>query len=78
MSTVRRFDNCKLCIYGGEHNPPHFHLRAADWSASFTISGCSLLAGEYVRKDADEALTWASANTALLLQVWIETNERDD
>ncbi len=78
MPTVKDFDGRKITIYADDHNPPHFHLLAPDWRATFEIKGCQLLSGEYKSKEAKDALAWAKENEETLLAIWTELNERDD
>ena len=67
--------NCKIYIYPGDHNPPHFHLRGPD-SRGVTLQ---VIAGKASKKDLAEAREWArkKENLALLVAEWRRLNERE-
>lgn len=46
--------NCKIYIYPGDHNPPHFHLRGPDSRALVEIVTLKVIAGKASRKDLEE------------------------
>jgi hypothetical protein len=77
MPTIKVFGRCKLAIYADDHNPPHFHLRARDWTAKFAIKGCRHLAGAYPAKAAKAALQWAREHEQNLMATWTKLNERE-
>jgi len=56
MPTIQDFGGCKLQMFADDHNPPHFHIVAADWHATFTVVGCRLLKGTYKLSVAKAAL----------------------
>lgn len=71
--------NCKIYIYPGDHNPPHFHIRGPDSKALIDIVTLELLAGKASRRDLVEAREWASKpeNLAILVSEWRRLNERE-
>ena len=71
--------NCKIYIYPGDHNPPHFHLKGPDSKALIDIVTLEVLAGKASRKDLAEAREWASEpeNRAVLISEWKRLNERE-
>ena len=71
--------NCKIYIYPGDHNPPHFHLRGPNSKALVDIVTLEVLAGKANRKDLAEAREWASnpGNLAFLVSEWRRLNERE-
>ena len=71
--------NCKLYIYPGDHNPPHFHLRGPDSRALVEIVTLQVIAGKASKKDLAEAREWArkKENLALLVAEWRRLNERE-
>ena len=79
MPEIIRFSNCKICVYSGDHLPPHFHIRGPGWTAAVAIGSNLLLKGRGTKADLDEAIGWAAlpANQALLAQWWRVLNERD-
>jgi hypothetical protein len=79
MPEIVVLSNCKICIYPGDHNPPHFHLRGPNSRALIDMATLEVLRGKASRKDLDEAHEWASvaANLATLVAEWRRLNERD-
>lgn len=71
--------NCKIYVYAGDHNPPHFHLRGPNSRALVDIVTLEVIAGQASRTDLDEARTWAkrAENQALLIAEWRRLNERE-
>jgi hypothetical protein len=74
MPTLRRFANCKISIYAGDHLPPHFPIEGRGFRALVEIETMTVRAGD-VRKAA-AAMAWARANTALLQAEWLRLNRR--
>lgn len=75
MPMIKRFPRCKLEMYSREHGAPHFHLIANDGQrAAYAIETHALLAGGVDVRDRREALAWAKAHTAELMQQWQEFN----
>jgi hypothetical protein len=71
--------NCKIYIYPGDHNPPHFHLRGANSKALVDIVTLEVLAGKAHKVDLAEARLWASnpKNLEVLVSEWRRLNERE-
>lgn len=71
--------NCKIYIYPGDHNPPHFHIRGPNSRALINLATLDVMAGRVSRKDLEEARAWAAKpeNLALLLSEWSRLNERE-
>ena len=71
--------NCKVHIYPGDHNPPHFHLRGPDSRASVEIMSMEIIAGKASKRDLAEIKEWAAKpeNLALLVSEWRRLNERE-
>ncbi|WP_343631265.1 DUF4160 domain-containing protein [Roseateles sp.] len=75
MPTIARLPKSQIRIFGKEHPPPHFHIRANDGSkAAVTIMTLRVLAGEIPQPALSEALQWAEANRLLLMRLWKENN----
>ena len=79
MPEIVRLSNSKVCIYPGDHGPPHFHLRGPGWSAQIEIATLEVLRGKAARSDLAEAIQWAAVpeNLALLVREWKRLNERE-
>ena len=71
--------SCKIYIYPGDHNPPHFHLRGPDSRALVAIVTLEVIAGKASKKGLEEAREWArkEENLALLVSEWRRLNERE-
>lgn len=71
--------NCKVYIYPGDHNPPHFHLKGPNSRASVDMVTLEVIAGKAARSDLAEVKEWAAKpeNLALLVSEWRRLNERE-
>jgi hypothetical protein len=75
MPTIKKLSRSKICIYAGDHLPPHFHVLANDGRAVLVeISTLSVLAGSIDKKTLAEALDWAGTHKELLQSKWDELN----
>ena len=74
MPTIRRFAACKIAIYADDHMPPHFHIEGRGFRVLVEIDTMNVRAGDVRR--AEEALTWARENIALLRAEWRRLNRR--
>lgn len=79
MPEIVRLSNAKICIFPGDHAPPHFHLMGPGWTAMIEIASLELLRGKAPRRDLAEAVAWALVpeNLALLASEWRRLNERE-
>ncbi len=77
MPTVKGFGHCRICIYAGDHNPPHFHILSPEFDVQVTIATMEILRGARHVNKVRVALEWAERNKAELSLKWIELNERD-
>ena len=71
--------NCKIYIYPGDHNPPHFHLKGPNTRASVDIVSLEIIVGRASKNDLAEVKEWASKpeNLAALVSEWRRLNERE-
>jgi hypothetical protein len=76
MPTVKRFNNCKITVYIGDHNPPHFHIVGTDCDAMVEIDTMRVIRG--VLPKALDALNWAKANDEIIRAEWERCNGRKD
>lgn len=74
MPTLFRQGNLKICMYSGDHNPPHFHVLTPDERGSMLIEDFEVLAGELSNQTIKTASVWASENRDLLIRKWEELN----
>lgn len=78
MPTVVRLSGCKICVYAGDHAPPHFHVVGPDWTAVIDIGSLEMTRGKGPRGALREAVEWAEdrENLDLLLAAWRILNDR--
>jgi len=71
--------NCKIYIYPGDHNPPHFHIKGPNSNALVDLVTLKVIKGKVLKTDLDEAIAWASKpeNLAILTAEWRRLNERE-
>lgn len=75
MPTLARLSKCKVTMYAGDHNPPHFHVIANDGAEAWVeIASLSVIYGGVPTAAKREALAWAGANRPLLAAKWKELN----
>lgn len=79
MPEIVRLSNAKICIFPGDHAPPHFHLKGPGWIASIEIASLEILKGKAPKADLAEAFEWARVpeNLAVLASEWRRLNERE-
>ena len=79
MPEIVRLTNCKICVYPGDHAPPHFHVGGPGWQASVSMITFQVLKGKAPKADLVEAIRWASLpdNIYRLAHEWRRLNERD-
>jgi len=75
MPTIARFPNCSICMYAGDHLPPHFHVRMRDGRESLVdINQLHILRGTIPVRELKSALHWAASHQEALLNKWLELN----
>jgi len=75
MPTIKRFSSSKLCMYAGDHLPPHFHILSNDGgNALVEISTFAVLAGRVSRAVFVEVTEWAVGEKEFLQSKWNELN----
>jgi Domain of unknown function (DUF4160) len=77
MPELKRFSNCKICMYADDHFPPHFHIRGPGWEVSVDLQSLVITVGKGASGDISEARHWARENQATLFAEWAKLNERD-
>ncbi|MBI5119904.1 MAG: DUF4160 domain-containing protein [Rhodospirillales bacterium] len=75
MPTIAEFDGIKICMYGEDHAPPHFHALFAEFEAQFRISDLVLLVGNLPKAQFRKVLAWAGDNQGVLALHWVRLNE---
>lgn len=72
---VRLSDSVKICMYAGDHNPPHFHVLTGDGKAFMVrLDTLQVLAGAASAKAFASAVAWAVHNREMLAARWSDLN----
>lgn len=72
MPTIGRIGARDVMIFRNDHDPPHFHVMADEFSAKFAIADCSLLSakGRIRRRDIRDIEAWGHAHRDALYLNW--------
>jgi predicted kinase len=71
MPTVKRFHRCRIEMYFGDHNPPHFHIITRQQQrVAVIIETLAVMAGTADKRDTAEAIEWARSHQDLLAARW--------
>jgi hypothetical protein len=76
---VKKIDGIKIEIYSNEHPPPHFHVKSADFSASFTLDSCQYIQGHIDKKNRLKIEYWYHKQGArkALIKIWNSSRPTD-
>lgn len=78
MPTIKRFGRCRIEMYFGDHNPPHFHvITTGGERVAVTIRTLSVMAGSARERDIAEAIEWAGRNKGVLTSRWAKYSESE-
>jgi hypothetical protein len=72
MPEIKRFGGFKLLMFFQDENPPHVHIKGADFAAKIRISNGDLLAGDEPNRVLRRARQWIAIHQAELLELWDE------
>jgi len=72
MPEIKRFGGFKLLMFFQDENPPHVHIKGADFAAKIRISNGDLLAGDAPSRVLREARKWIAGHRAQLSALWVE------
>ena len=70
VATVR---GLRIVIHPNEHNPPHFHVESAEFTASFRIDDCTIMAGQISNHNYRLIKYWHKHAQKELKVAWSET-----
>ena len=72
MATIGRIGFFGVMIFRNDHDPPHFHVIGAEFSAKFTIADCELLSskGRIRRRDIRDIEVWGQTHRDELYLNW--------
>ena len=77
MPTLVRLADLKICMFAGDHNPPHFHVLGPDVAFQVRLDTLQVLRGRAKPSALARAVAWAADNRAMLDREWANLNERD-
>lgn len=77
MPTLARLAELKICMYAGDHNPPHFHVLGPGYAFMVRLDNLQILRGSATADAFARAVAWASQNRGLLAEKWADLNDRD-
>ena len=69
---IARIGGFKLLMFFQDENPPHVHLKGADFAAKIRISNGEILAGDAPRRALKLARQWIQEHQASLVEQWNE------
>ena len=72
MPESKRFGGFKLLMFFQDENPPHVHVKGADFAAKIRISNGDLLAGDAPGRVLRRARRWVEEHRAELMALWDE------
>ena len=65
-----RINGIKIEIFPNEHTPPHFHITAPDFKASFTIDKCELHEGNVSASTHKKIEEFYAKNRDQIIDLW--------
>ena len=74
MPTIDTIDGIKICIYGGEHRPPHFHAIYNEYEIVIEIESSEIYAGNLPNKQLKRVFDWFTINATWVLEAFYELN----
>lgn len=77
MPEISRFYGMVIIIHGREHNPPHFHVRYAEYEAVFGIQRIEQIEGELPRRARSMILEWAALHQQELVENWQHAQKQE-
>lgn len=72
MPEIKRFGGFKVLMFFQDENPPHVHIKGADFAAKLRISDGSILAGDAPGRVLRQARRWIGSRRGPLLELWDE------
>jgi hypothetical protein len=72
MPTIGRIGSLEVMIFRNDHDPPHFHVFGAEFSAKFAIADCALLSskGRVRRRNIRAVEGWGRKRQVALYLNW--------
>ena len=75
MPELCRFDGFGVYIYPGDHDPPHFHARRADFRVKVDISTIAVTKGWMPSSVERRLLAWVELHQTELIEAWDRVKE---
>ncbi len=75
MPTISRFMGITISMFFDDHEPPHFHARAAGHNAKVRIDTLEVLANDLPRRELRLVLAWAEMHADELGANWRRARE---
>jgi len=70
VPTISRFLGIVIAMFYDDHEPPHFHARAADGAAKVQIDTLEVIESTLGRRQLRFVLAWAELHQGELLEDW--------
>ena len=74
MPCIKIIDGIKVYVYARDHNPPHFHVRIAEYEELIIIKSLDTYSGEIPSKHRKKVIQWAEKNQSYILKQWNKLN----
>lgn len=74
MPCIKIIDGIKVYIYARDHNPPHFHVRIAEYEELIIIESLETYSGEVPKKHRNKIVQWAEQNESYIMKQWNKLN----
>jgi Domain of unknown function (DUF4160) len=78
MPTVATVLGMWIMFFYDDHEPAHFHVRAADFKGKMALDDLSMIevSGRMRAKDFQRLRAWAATNRAALWENWLRARQR--
>jgi len=74
MPTVDYINGIKICVYNGEHRPPHIHATYNEYEVLIVIENGEIYAGDLPNKQLKLVYDWLAGNSDWALEVFQQLN----
>jgi len=74
MPTIDNIKGIKICVYNGEHRPPHFHAIYNEFEILILIENGRIYAGELPERQLKFVTKWLEENRDWASDVFYELN----
>lgn len=74
MPTIEVVNGIRICIYNGDHRPPHIHAQYNKYEVLIQIEDGVIYAGDLPIKQLKLVYDWLSGNSRWALEVFYELN----